>query len=273
MNIKYDRRYLFVMMILLTIIFYTVPMALPVIVHPWEQSYVDTLNKLKPGDTVMWIHGSSSGSEPDIIDGCIVTLKYFMQKKVRIIMFGCVNVEETTLIQAILDRIGIAKVYTYGVDYVNFGWISGASGGAPAMYAMATNVKSILKVDAYMNGLDKLPIMNNINKIEDVALIVGGYQTPWFGALAGHGVPILFLSAAALETASLYLSTGLIQGFSGSVAGALVLETLLGIPGGASMSNNVISAGLILTLTALILGNITMLVKKKQTIQNIKREQ
>ena len=151
---------------------------------------------------------------------------------------------------------------TYGVDYVFLGYIAG---NEPAVRSLATSVRGTVAVDNYGTPISDLPMMANIDKAEDFALVFivssgtdtfGWYVRQWY---TPYDVPLLFGALSVIgPSIKPYVDAKQAIGMLTGQRSAAEYETLVGRKGLGLASMDAQSFAHALILIFIIIGNIIL---------------
>ena len=151
---------------------------------------------------------------------------------------------------------------TYGVDYVFLGYIAG---NEPAVRSLATSIRGTVAVDNYGTRISDLPMMANIDKAEDFALVFivssgtdtfGWYVRQWY---TPYDVPLLFGALSVIgPSIKPYVDAKQAIGMLTGQRSAAEYETLVGRKGLGLASMDAQSFAHALILIFIIIGNIIL---------------
>ncbi len=151
---------------------------------------------------------------------------------------------------------------TYGVDYVFLGYIAG---NEPAVRSLATSIRGTVAVDNYGTAISDLPMMTNIDKAEDFALVFivssgtdtfGWYVRQWY---TPYAVPLLFGALSVIgPSIKPYVDAKQAIGMLTGQRSAAEYETLVGRKGLGLASMDAQSFAHALILIFIIIGNIIL---------------
>jgi len=264
---KLDRinyKWLYLMFLIILIIPSIFPITLPITVSQNAIDFKNEIDNFPPGSTILWIEGFAPTAYANI-PGLVATMKYVFEKDLKVV-FYCLKPDGPLLDDEKLKTIAPKYNKIYGEDYVLLGYLSGFES---AIITMNTDMRKAFTQDYYYTPIDEIPLMENINSIEDIDLVVYSYQhAEWLGWVnrqiyAQYDVPIIVLSSEAMRAVGIIdYEAGMIKGITFGIPGGNELEVLFDIPGEASAINNLKSLAVILTLGFVLLGNIAYFGKK-----------
>lgn len=230
-----NRRYLFVLIIILVSYPLLRPFPLVVPVSKYTQDYYDVIESLEPGSLVV-VGTQVASRDNEIYPQMIATLNQLKSKQAKIITYCPVpGAEQGT--EWILEETGYDQL-VYGTDYVHLGFFSGDDATLAAFSADMVGTK---EVDHYGQQTSTMPIFENVNTMDDVDLVItisGGnpgfdlwarnviipYNTPALIGVAGSTVSGVFD----------YIKLGVFQGGVIAQKGTVEYESLIGKAGRAT---------------------------------------
>lgn len=261
---RIDYKWLYLLFLIILIIPSIFPITLPITVSQNAIDFKDEIDKFPPGSKVLWIEGFDPTGYASI-PGIVATMKYLFEKDLEVV-FYCLKPDGPVLDDDKLKTIAPKYNKIYGKDYVLLGYLSGFES---AIIAMNTDMRKAFTQDYYYTPINEIPLMENINSIEDIDLVVYTYQhAEWLGwanrqIYAQYDVPIIVCSSEAMRAVGIIdYEAGIIKGIVFGIPGGNELEVLFDIPGEASAINNLKSLAVILTLVFIIFGNIAYFGKK-----------
>lgn len=169
-----------------------------------------------------------------------------------------------------------SETWTYGKDWVNFGFQPGGAIMVQSM-AKATDLHKVLNTDARGTLLSEIPCMEKIHTIQNFSLLaqltglVGTFNT-WIQFFQADGYKPKLIhgcTSITIPEAYIYYVSGQISGLFEGVAGAAWYDHLLSkaypdrIPTEALRVNTSLATGHLVILGLIILGNISMFLKRR----------
>lgn len=267
-----DRRWVFVGIALAVIIpivtGYTLPLGKPA---PPTVAVYEYIEKLEPGDVVMFGFDYGPASMPELHPQALALLRHCFDRKLRVLTVS-LNVQGTVLASDALARAAAATGARDGIDYVNLGF---KVGGASVILGMGSDgIANVYRVTADGRPTTDLPVMRGVRNYDDVALLVDLAASNIPGAWIAYAHQQYQQDVALGITAVMatdfypYLQSQQIVGLVNGLKGAAEYEVLLGLegkqaPGMLGMSAQSISHLLIIVLV--ILGNIAYFASGRRT--------
>lgn len=266
-----DRRWIFLSVGLIAIIFMNIDMSLPITPSDQSKEVYHTIESLKPGAIVHMSIDYGPGSEAELWPQHVAMLRQLLRKGAKVVCSSLWTdappmIEkgfETVLGE--LQKEGITK--QRGVDYANLGF---KAGDRVAIASIGTSFRQTFPTDSMGNPTSQLPIMRGWDNYRDVDLLItisvgdpgaveyvqqaqSRYRMPMIAGVTAVIAPQLYP----------YYQSKNIRGFLGGLAGAAEYEKLVGEPGRATKGMNVQSAVHVLIVLMVLLGNIAQYLLKR----------
>jgi len=278
---KIDRRYIYLMLLLVVII----PIIVPFKLHPKPMPPVEKLfyaiDAIPPEKALIISVDYSPDTEPELHPMTFALLRHAFarHKKVGIL---CLSLLGLGLAQDALSTVTneFNSVATTnedsifnGRDYVFWGW---QTMPLVPILGMGENIAKVFPIDYYGDKTDTLPIMKKLKNYNNVALLVSisGSEYPFYYityAQTSFGVRIGVGSTAVQATDFYpYLNSGQVSGMMSGMKGAAEYEELvdskLGIKGRRKATEAMSSqtAAHIWIMFTIILGNIGYFVLRRR---------
>lgn len=262
-----DRRVLYVLMAVSTAIPLLFPLGLPLSVSPMTQIAYDTIDKIQPGDVVVYAMDFSVGYKPDLWPGVIAIMDHLMQKKAKVIMLTVI--EDGALLGDELCKMFQARGFKYGEDFVNLGY---SPGGETAVSALAKNLHTTFPKDFYGKPTADLPLTSKVKDATAFKLVVavatnitpGGLD--WVKQVQGpFNVPTIFHSGTMLVPQFVpYLQSGQLKGMLKGIGGSAEYERLISKPGDATAGMEGQSLAHLVVLAFILVGNLAYIARRQK---------
>lgn len=262
-----DRRYLYLILLLVVIVPLLRPLGIPIEVTPSTAKFVQAVENLKPGDTMLLVFDYSIGGGADVDPQAQAVLAHAMTKNLKVV---CVAFVDTGLSYATKSvEFWESKGKVYGEDIINLGY---AAGYETAVSAFAQNIRAIFPTDVRGTPLDSYPIMKGINTAADFKLIAEfatGIPGPaeWIRQVqTRYKVPLACGVVAVMGPQNEpYLQSGQLVGLlGGGLKSAAEYEVAIKMPGAATAAMDAQSLGHMIIVLFVILGNIYYFLEKSQ---------
>src|SRR5262249_38527087 len=130
--------------------------------------------------------------------------------------------------------------------------------------------KGTVSTDIHGTPVAQLPVMQGIESAKDIKLILDVNPTASYGNyiqfLQGpYKIPMGFAPTAVMAPEAFnYLDSGQISGLLNGLQGAIEYEQLLGVVGRATKDSNCLSAAHLLIILLIVMGNVAMVLERRQ---------
>lgn len=197
-------------------------------------------------------------------------VSHLMQKKARLFSVSLLA-QGPALADEVLRPLAEKNIYSYGVDYVNLGFLPGDDA---ALAALNGDVRSLFMSDfVYAQPLSAFTIGSAITTAASADLIIeisddeNGVQRWVEQVQQRSNVPLAAAtSAAAVPLAYPYLQSGQVVGLAGGLPAAAEYESLLGQDGPATRGMDAQSLGHLVILALIVLGNLSLLTTRRRPV-------
>jgi hypothetical protein len=266
-----DRRWIYALSALVILVPLVRPLGLPIAVSPETDQAYAVLEKLGAGARVLVTFDFQPGNIAQMGPLGKVLLQILSDMGVKVVTC-CSFPDSATFPETFTKQTFGAQGKEYGVDYVNLGYYAGSEA---TFTALCDNIRDVFKTDFRGNSLESLPLMSGLSGVEDFDLVVAVNST---SGGAGTNVEMMVRQVniahkkdllVATSTVSapqnmVFLQSKNIVGLLAGVNGAAELEALTGKPGAAIASMDALTAGHLLVIVFLVLGNIGYLYERRQ---------
>ena len=253
-----DRRWIFVLIGLGTIIPLLRPINLPVAASPRVRAAYAAIEAVPEGAIILM----SLDYEPDIMAELqpmsIAVLRHCFRRNLKPVILTLYPAGPG-LIERALAVAGAAEGKQRNTDYVFLGY---KSGNQAAILGLGDNIRGLFPRDFWGTSTDSLAIMQKVNAFADFPLLInlsGSAIADYYIRIASsrYHVPMVLGSTAVMATDYYpYLSSGQIQGLIGGMKGAAEYERLVGITGDARRGMDAQSLVHVIIVILVILGNV-----------------
>jgi hypothetical protein len=226
-----DRRWIFLLVGLGTILPILYPIGFPVSVTPPVQRIFDAVEKLGPDDVVLvsFDYGPTTRAENAPMAAAVV--RHCFARGIKVVALALYPTGGAAMAHEEMTRAaGEFPGLRYGIDYVNLGY---KDGGQAMMKQMGEDIHAVYPSDAQGRPLAQLPLMQRVHNYSDVKLVVSlatGIIGEWWANLinAQFGTPVAVgCTAVSAPKYYAYLDTGQMLGLLGGLKGASEYEELL----------------------------------------------
>lgn len=224
-----DRRWIFLVVFIVTAWPLLRPVGLPIVVGPPTQKAFDRIAAIPDGSVVLVAWDFDPGSQAELLPAAEAILHHLFRKDVRMVVMtlwpGAPTLAENTL-----DRVSAEYGKAYGTDWVNLGYKPGLD---VVVKAMGDDLHDAFPTDMRGAAIGSLPLTANIHEYDDFDLVID--------LAAGNSVEVFVQQAVERNDADLvvavtgvmiadfypYLEAGQIQGLVGALKGAAEYEQLI----------------------------------------------
>lgn len=226
-----DRRWIFLLIGLGTLIPVLLPIGFPVNVTPPVQSIYDKIESLGADGVVVlsYDYGPTTGAENDPMADAV--LRHCFLRDIEVVALALYPLGGLTAVNTSVARIAAEfPEKQYGVDYVNLGY---KDGGQASMKLLAEDFSAAFPGDTNGTPLADLPLMQRVKGARDAQLgvsIATGIIGEWWANLinAQYGLPVAVgCTAVSAPKYYAYLEAGQMIGLIGGLKGASEYEQLL----------------------------------------------
>lgn len=215
------------------------PMGLPIpIGEPTIESY-DLLENVPEGGVIVIVSDEGFPSWAELGPGEIAIYRHAF-KKVReegakVIMLTSYVIDGQILAERCLSEVDLTGL-TYGEDWVQLGYIPGYEA---VLSAMMDDLKAIATVDQFGTPTKDIPMLKDINSIDDYDYLyactftaMDVYIRQWGEKALARGVPIVInMLSGTVPLAMPYYRAGTMTSYLNSVTAGSGYEKLIGRPG------------------------------------------
>ena len=253
-----DRRILYWFLIVFIIVPFLKPLGLPLGISEMTRKAYNTIDSLPEGSVVM-VGPIPPSYSTTLTGGGIAIMKHLLRKNIKIIFWGtdATAGPQHEWAWGFLEKDLADK--TYGVDYVNLGYVSGAEA---AYTALANDFQSAVKKDYYGNDIQDMSLTKDIRGAVDIALVTdstGGatplyYTRHWYEV---YGTPYVSNCISLMYPMYVpYVASGQIAGMLNGLRGGAEYEYLINTPGSSIASMDAMSTSNLLIIFFVLIGNI-----------------
>jgi hypothetical protein len=263
-----DRRWLFLVMGLLVLLPLLFPLSLPLHVSPPVQGFVDAVDHVPNGSTVLMSDDFDPGSIPEMVPMARTAFRHLLSKDCKVVVTVLWN-GGPGLVDSVLSEV--AREFPqkkYGVDWVNLGY---KAGNEAVMVLMGQGVANAFPSDYRGNDTRTLPIMQRVRDYSSFPLLVNisaGYPgtKEWVQQVQArfHLPMVAGVTAVSAPEFYPYLQSHQLRGLLGGMAGAAEYEKARGEKGSASRGMDAQSLGHLFVALCILLGNYVQWVKRRR---------
>lgn len=261
-----DRRWYYLFITVVIAIPVLKPIGLPIAISTTTRQSWQALQKLKPGDHVLFAFNYNVSSAPDVHPGSEALFKWMMEHNVKVVGVAFSNQGDTICDQ--LMQSWEKKGKKYGEDFINLGYVAGLE---TAIAKVCGDIYSVTRDYRGKPVTPDLPVLKGIKKASDFQLgvpvntgspgaeewirqVVETYKVPMLTVHVTIGAPRVMP----------YIQSGQVAGLIIGLRGSAELEQLMNDPGLASKSMDCQSLGHFALLALMLLGNIGMIAASRK---------
>jgi hypothetical protein len=253
-----DRRIIFLSVGLAVAIPLIAPLNFPVQVSEEADSFYREMESLKAGDIILLAFDYEGDVMAELNPMTIAVLKHTFPRDIKVVALTT-YAGGTGIAERLLTEAAEAYGKTYGVDYVFLGYNPDWSG---TILRLGESFKATYPTDQYGKNTNEIPIMQEVETYDDVAMIVsiaGSALSEYWAIWAGGRYGVKVISGNTAIQAVLiypYYQAGQIPGFLGGLKGAAEYEKLVGVPGLGIRGMDAQSVAHALMVAFIIIGNV-----------------
>ncbi|MBM4120499.1 MAG: hypothetical protein FJ248_06315 [Nitrospira sp.] len=256
--LKLDRRVIFIVIGLCTLIPLLYPVGLAIKISPEVQAVYDYMESLPEGSVFLLSLDFDPASKPELYPQAVALLKHAFKKNLRVIGMT-LWLPGTGMADEVVSRVARESGKTAGRDYVFLGW---SPGSGSVIINMGQDLYKAFPTDYHNRPTKDLEVLKGVQSLRDVAYVISlaagttGIETWYvFGKdkykfeLAGGCTGVIAPGLYPL------LRSGQINGLIGGLRGAAEYEVLIGQKGRAVAGMDAQSATHVAIILLVILCN------------------
>ncbi len=226
-----DRRWIFLLVGLGTIIPIVFPIGFPVTVTPPVRSLFDAIEEMGPDNVVMVSFDYGPTTKPENGPMAAAVLRHCFSRGVKVVALALYPIGGAAMASEEISRVAAEFPHLeYGVDYVNLGY---KDGGQALMRQMGTDIHEVFPTDSRGTPLSRFPLMQRVRNYGQIDLVTSfatGIIGEWWANLinAQFGTPVAVgCTAVSAPKYYAYLDSGQMMGLLGGLKAASEYEQLL----------------------------------------------
>ena len=257
--VSIDRRIIFLLIAMATLLPLLHPFGLPIKVSPEVRGVYDYIESLPEGSVFLLSLDFDPSSKPELEPQAVALLRHAFRKNLRVI--GMTHwLTGTGLADDIFSRVAAEMGRERGKDYVFLGWSPGAGS---LVIAMGQDLYKAFPSDYQKTQTQGMPVLEGVKSLRDVNYMVSlaagnpgiemwyvfgkdKYRFEMAGGSTGVIAPGLYP----------FLRSGQINGLIGGLQGAAEYETLIGQKGSAVAGMDAQSADHFVIIVLVLLCNL-----------------
>ncbi len=268
---KLDRRWIFLLVGLLTLGPLLWPIGLPLGKSKPVQQYHDTIAALPEGSLVLFAADFDPGSKPEMVPMMKTSLRQLFDRHCRVVVTclwtGGSGIVDQTLEQVVAEYRAKGRALVYGRDYVDLGY---KAGNEAVMVLMGKSIVNTFPQDQRAQSTSSLPLMREVRDYTSFALLVNisaGYPgtKEWVQQVNSRFHLPMISGCTAVSTPEFYpyLQSGQLRGLMGGMAGAAEYERLRGESGSATKGMDAQSLAHVFVALCIVMGNLVHWSKRR----------
>lgn len=266
---RLDRRWIFLTMGILVLVPLIWPIALPLVVTPPVRGFVEAIDALPEGSTVLMACDYDPGAIPELVPMTRTAFRHLLERDMKVVVTVLWN-GGPGLVDGVLQEV--AREFPdkeYGVDYINLGY---KSGNEAVMVLMGQGVANAFPRDYRGQDSRSYPIMQRVSDYSSFPLLVSlsaGYPgtKEWVQQVnTRFNLPMVAgVTAVSAPEYYPYLQSGQLGGLLGGMAGAAEYEKARNEADSATKGMDAQSLGHLFVALCIILGNLVQWNRSRRT--------
>jgi len=257
--LQLDRRIIFVLMGVVTLIPLFYPLGLPVRVSPETYQVYETLEKLPERSVLLLSLDFDPASKPELYPMTVSLLRHAFQRNLRVVTMTLWPAG-TSMAESVVSQLAQEAGKEDGTDYVFLGY---GPGEANAIIGMGQSLSAAFPTDYAGRATAELPVLEGVRSLRDIDYAISlsagfpGLETWYVYGKEKYGFE-LGGGCTAVSAPKFYplLQTGQINGLLGGLRGAAEYETLLHQVGKATAGMDAQSAMHFLIIGLIVVCNV-----------------
>ncbi len=266
---RLDRRWIFLIMGLLVLGPLLRPLSLPLSVTPPVQGFVNAVDHVPQGSTILMSCDYDPASIPEMVPMTRTAFRHLLSRHCKVVVTvlwpGGPGLVDSILTEVAHEFPGT----TYGKDWVNLGY---KSGNEAVMVLMGQGIKNAFPRDYRGRPVGSLPLMSEVRDYTTFPLLVNisaGYPgtKEWVQQVQGrfHLPMVAGVTAVSAPEYYPYLQSGQLRGMLGGMAGAAEYEKARGEKGTATRGMDAQSLGHIFVAFCIVMGNVVQIALRRRS--------
>ena len=257
--LKIDRRIIFLMIGLCTLLPLLYPVGLPIKISSEVRGVYDHIESLPEGSVFLLSIDFDPASKPELYPQAIALLRHAFRKHLRVVTMT-LWVSGTGMADQLVTQVAKEMGKEYGTDYAFLGW---SPGGQAVIINMGQDLYSAFPSDYSGKSTKDLPVLDGVRSLKDVGYMVSlGAGRPgveeWYVFGKDKYKFELGGGCTGVMAPGLYplLRSGQINGLIGGLRGAAEYENLIGQKGKAVAGMDAQSATHLAIIVLVIICNL-----------------
>ena len=265
--LKIDRRIIFLVIGLCTLLPLLYPVGLPIKISPEVRGVFDHIESLPERSVVFLSFDFDPASKPELHPQAIALLRHAFKNNLRVVAMT-LWVSGTGLADQIITQVAREMGKESGTDYVFLGW---SPGNTAVIINLGQDLYKTFPSDYGGKPTKGLPVLNGVQSLKDIAYLVSlGAGNPGVEAWYVFGKDKYRFEmgggCTGVMAPGLYplLRSGQINGLIGGLRGAAEYESLIGQKGTAVAGMDAQSATHVAIVLLVIMCNVFYLSLRQQ---------
>jgi len=259
-----DRRIIYALLLLVTIVPMISPIGIPMQVSPMTRAVYDIIEGLDPEkDVVLLSFDYSPGAGLDAHVVPVAVVEHLAQRHIKWVSVSFSA--EGPMMADLLIKDLESRGYKYGEDFANLGYLAGDE-NAIRLFALDC---LIIPTDTRGNKTADLPVMQGIKTAKDFSFVhqfTSDDPAKWIRQVVDlMGIRFAVgVVTVSVPSAMPYYNSGQLKGLLGGLRAAAEYELLINKPGRAVAMMDAQSMGHLLIIGFIVLGNIGYFMSKQK---------
>jgi len=266
---KLDRRWIFLAVALAVLFPLMFPLRIPLQTSASTQAYYDRIEALPEGSIVLMSCDYDPGSKAELYPMTEATVRHVFRKNLRMVVFSLWPAGPP-MVELALQKVNAERGNDKkeGIDYVNLGYKDGREA---VIVEIGRSIRNAFPTDYHGKPIAEIPLMQGVENYSSFPLFanisVGYPGTKEYVQYAQSRFNITMISGAGAVSVpefSAYMQTGQLKGMLSGIAGCAEYEQLLNHPALALTFMDAQSAGHVLIVFMIVLGNVIYFLTRKK---------
>lgn len=266
---KTDRRWIFLIIALVTLIPLFYPIGMPIRATKQTRVVYEAIEKLPPNSKVLLSVEYSPATKPENHPMTISIMRHLFRNKHKVYI-TCLWPDGQFMAQDVIKMVAVDEYnLTYGEDYVFLGF---RPGGEAVIKGIVSNIRKLYTVDVHQTLIDEIPMMDGINNFKDFDFLFSSSSgfpgtIEWVQyASDPTGVPMSSgVTSIQVNEVMPYVQSGQLKGVLAGMPGAAEYEALIGIKGTATSGMDAQSIAHLVIVLFIFLGNAAYFIERKRS--------
>ncbi len=265
-----DRRVIYLLIFLGVLIPLVKPIGFPVVTTPETSDLYDYIESLQEGDIVVLSFDFDPASGAEVQPMTEAVVHHCFKKNLKLV---CPSMwpQGPSLATEVFNKLAPRYNKTYGVDWVNLGYLPGPTTGLPQAETLAASFRTAFPADGKGTPLDDIPLTKNFDRLQQAKAVVSFTAgdpglLAWIQVARDRYNVVVGGGGTAVNAPQFYpfIQSGQVQGFLGGLKGAAEYEKLVGEPGLGTSGMDAQSIAHLVIIIFIILSNIFLIIERRE---------